>query len=56
MKAVDPAIPSITVATSDGRTITRKVDQKSYLDGVKPGDKIDITYTEAVLVAVERPK
>jgi hypothetical protein len=55
VKAVDPSVPSITITTSDGRTVTRKVDKKSYLNGVQPGDKIDITYTEAVLVSVERP-
>jgi len=55
VKAVDPSVPSITVTTSDGRTVTRKVDKKSYLTGVQPGDKIDITYTEAILVSVERP-
>jgi hypothetical protein len=55
VKAVDPAVPSITVTTSDGRTVTRKVDKKSYLTGVQPGDTIDITYTEAVLVSVDRP-
>ncbi|HEY7289139.1 MAG TPA: hypothetical protein VH583_04820 [Vicinamibacterales bacterium] len=56
VKAVDPKVPSITVVTEDGRTLSRKVEKKSYLDGVKPGDKIDITYTEAVLANVERPK
>jgi hypothetical protein len=44
------------VTTSDGRTVTRKVDKKSNLEGVKPGDKIDITYTEALLTSVERAK
>jgi hypothetical protein len=52
VKAVDPAVPSITVTTEDGRTITRKIEQKKYLDGVKPGDRIDITYTEAILTSV----
>ncbi len=56
VKAVDPGVPSITVTTADNRTITRKVAQKSYLDGVKPGDRIDITYTEAVLASFERAK
>jgi Cu/Ag efflux protein CusF len=56
VKAINPETPSITVLTSDGRTVTRKVDQKSYLDGVKVGDKIDITYTESVLASVERGK
>jgi len=56
VKSIDQATPSITVTTSDGRTVTRKVDKKSYLDGVKVGDKIDITYTEAVVATIERLK
>jgi hypothetical protein len=56
VKSVDMTMGSITVTTADGRTVTRKVDKKSDLEGVKPGDKIDITYTEAVLTSVERPK
>jgi hypothetical protein len=56
VKSIDQAVPSITVTTSDGRSVTRKVDKKSYLDGVKVGDKIDITYTEAVVASIERAK
>jgi hypothetical protein len=54
VKAIDMAIPSITVVTADGRTVSRKVDDKKNLDGVKVGDKIDITYTEAILATVDR--
>jgi Cu/Ag efflux protein CusF len=54
VKAVDPAIPSITVVTQDGRTVTRKVDDKKNLEGVKVGDRIDLTYTQALLLSVER--
>ncbi len=54
--AVDPKVPSITVVTSDGRTVTRKVNEPKHLEGVKVGDKIDITYTVAVLVSLERAK
>jgi Cu/Ag efflux protein CusF len=53
VKSLDPSVPSITVTTADGRTITRKVDKKEHLDGVKAGDKIDITYTEALMASVE---
>lgn len=56
VKSVDMTVPSITVTTSDGHTVTRKVDKKSDLEGVKAGDKIDITSSEALLVSVERPK
>jgi len=52
VKSVDPAVPSITVMTDDGRTVTRKIDDKKNLEGVKPGDKLDITYTEAVLMSI----
>jgi hypothetical protein len=56
VKAVDMAIPSITVTTPDGRTVTRKIEQKKYLEGVKPGDKIDITMTRAFVTSVENAK
>jgi len=51
--AVDPAVPSITVKTADGRTVTRKIEDKKNLEGVKAGDKIDITFTQAALIAIE---
>ena len=52
VKAIDPALPSITVVTDDGRTVTRKIENKKYLEGVKVGDKIDLTYTESILIDV----
>lgn len=54
VKAVDAAAGTITVTTRDGRVISRKVDNKSNLNGVKIGDTIDIAYTEALLVSVDR--
>ena len=56
VKAVDPSVPSITVVTQDGRTVTRKIEDKKNIEGVKAGDKIDITYTQAVLVNAEPAK
>ncbi len=56
VKAVDTAIPSITVATEDGRTVTRKVENKKNIEGVKAGDKIDITYTRALVTSVQNAK
>ena len=50
--SVDEKTPSLTVKTSDGRTITRKVENRKNLEGVKAGDRIDITYTEAVMVDI----
>jgi Cu/Ag efflux protein CusF len=56
VKAVDPAVPSITVVTADGRTVTRKIEDKKNIEGVKPGDKIDITFTRAVVTEVQNAK
>jgi hypothetical protein len=51
--SIDKAAPSITVKTAEGYTVTRKVGDAKYLEGVSLGDQIDITYTEAMLVHVE---
>jgi Cu/Ag efflux protein CusF len=56
VKAVDVNVPSITVVTADGRTLTRKIAERKNLEGVSPGDRIDITYTQALLVAAEPAK
>src|SRR5262249_56058821 len=56
VKAVDPGVPSITVETADGRTITRKIEDKKNIEGVKVGDRIDITYTQALVIAAEPAK
>lgn len=56
VKAIDAALPSITVTTPDGRTVTRKVENPKNLEGVKVGDKIDIVYTRALVTSVEPAK
>lgn len=56
VKAIDPAAPSVTVTTSDGRTVTRKVEDKKNLTGIKVGDVLDITYTRALITNIERAK
>jgi hypothetical protein len=50
--SVDQKTPSVTVRTADGRTVIRKVDNKANIASLKPGDRIDITYTEALLMEV----
>jgi Cu/Ag efflux protein CusF len=56
VKAVDPSVPSITVTTPDGRTVTRKIENKKNIEGVKAGDKIDITFTRALVTTVQNAK
>lgn len=53
---VDQAVPSITVQAADGRTVTRIVKDKNAIANVKAGDRIDITYTEALVATVEPVK
>jgi hypothetical protein len=54
--AIDATVPSITVKTANGHVISAAVQDKKSLEGVKVGDKIDVTYTEALMITVEPPK
>ncbi len=54
--AVDLEVPSIAVKTDDGSRMTYKVEDKKNLEGVKPGDRIEITYTRALMITVEGAK
>ena len=47
VKSIDPATQGITVTTKDGRTVTRKVEDKKFIDGLKAGQTIDIVYTRS---------
>ncbi len=53
VQAVDTSVPSITVLTQDGRLVSFKVEDKARLKGVGPGDRVEITYTEAVMISVK---
>ena len=53
VKSVNPSVPSITVATDDGRVVTRKVQDPANLANVKPGDRIEITFTRALVTSVQ---
>jgi hypothetical protein len=52
--AIDPNTPSVTVTGPNGYKYTSKVQDTAALGKVKVGDKVDMTWTEAVLVSVER--
>ena len=53
VKAVDPKGSSITFAGEDGHSVSVRVDDKKLVKNVHPGDKIEVTYTTALLVSVE---
>lgn len=52
VKSVDPSVPSVTVTTEDGRSVTRKIEDRALLERLKPGDRVDITFTRALITAV----
>ena len=56
VESIDMKIPSITVKTAAGKQVTYRVEDKKNLEGVSAGDRIEITYTQALLISVESPK
>lgn len=52
--AIDKAAPSVTLRGPEGDVTVVKVKDPSKLDAVQVGDLVDITYTEALAVAVEK--
>ena len=52
--AIDPAAPSITFTGPHGWKYSSKVQDTEALAKVKVGDKVDIVWTEAMLVALDR--
>ena len=49
-------VPSVTFTGPDGRRYISKVQDKDALAKVKVGDKVDIIWTQAVLLSLERGK
>jgi len=54
--AIDQAVPSISFKGPNGWAYSSKVEDKDALKKVKVGDKVDITWTEAMLVSFEPVK
>jgi uncharacterized membrane protein (UPF0127 family) len=55
VQAIDKSIPSITVQTAKGNTQSFRVQDVKNLENVAVGDKISITYSEAIAVQVMSP-
>lgn len=53
IKSIDAKVPAVSVLSEDGRTLDFKVENKKNLEGVKPGDKVEITYTQALMISVK---
>ena len=54
--AIDMNTPSVTFTGPNGWKYTSKVEDKAALANVKVGDKVDIVWTEALLVSIEPGK
>ena len=52
--AIDPSIPTVTVMGPRGNSETIVVRDPQKLNGVKVGDMVDITYTEAIALEVNK--
>lgn len=54
--AIDMKVPSISFKGPNNWAYSSKVEDKDALSKVKVGDKVDITWTEALLVGFDTPK
>ena len=54
--AIDPSVPSVSLTGPGGFKYSTRVQDKAALAKVKVGDRLDITWTEAVLVSIETVK
>ena len=52
--AMDPAVPSVTFKTADGKSQTVKIRNAKNLEGYKVGDKVALTYTGSLSIAVQK--
>ena len=54
--AIDPKVPSIELSGPNNWKYSSRVADKEALAKVKVGDRLDITWTSAVLVSADAPK
>lgn len=52
--AIDTKVPSVTFKGPEGNTKTIRVKDPARLKGVSVGDTVDLTYTEALAIKVEK--
>ena len=53
VSAIDPKVPSVSVTTAEGRKMSFRVENPKNIEGVKVGDKVEITYTQALAISVK---
>jgi hypothetical protein len=55
VEAIDKQAGTITLETADGEVRTLEAQNPANLDKVKVGDLLDITYSKALAISVEKP-
>lgn len=55
VEAIDKTNGTVTLKGAEGESRTIKAQNPANLDKIKVGDTVQITYTEAVAIAVEKP-
>ena len=53
VEAADARVPAVTVLTEDGRRLSFRVARGEELTEVQAGDRVEITYTQALLISVK---
>jgi len=54
IQEIDLTAPSVTAEGPQGRQYTFRVRDRSEIQDLKVGDKVDVTYTEALLLRADR--
>ena len=54
IEAIDPRLQTVIYQTGDNRRVIRQVADPRLLDGLKPGDVIEITYTRQRAIELQR--
>jgi Cu/Ag efflux protein CusF len=52
IEAIDMKVPSVAIKADNGHKMSFKVADAKNLEGYKVGDKVEITYTQALAVGV----
>lgn len=53
VESLDPSLSSVTVTLEDGRAMSFKVEDKKLLEGVQVRNKVDLTYTAALMITLK---
>lgn len=53
---IDPQLLVVTYRTHDNRVVKHAVQDKALLDGIRRGDRVEITHTRARAVSIERAR